>query len=84
MIDLKSLLTLITSFLGAVAWFLYGNKKQELEKLEKENLEKDLINKDLINKDLIQNAQIKKDVATTSFPELSSQLRKKSRTKVDK
>ena len=79
MIDLKSLLTLITGFLGAVAWFLYGNKKQELAKLEKESLEKDLI-----NKDLIQNAEIKKDVATTSFPELSSQLRKKSRTKLDK
>lgn len=79
MIDFKSLLTLIIGFLGAVAWFLYGNKKQELAKLEKENLEKDLI-----NKDLIQNAQIKKDVATTSFPELSSQLRKKSRIKVDK
>ena len=34
MIDLKSLLTLITSFFAAVAWFLYGNKKQELEKLK--------------------------------------------------
>ena len=79
MINFKSLLTLITGFLGALAWFLYGDKKQELAKLEKESLEKDLI-----NKDLIQNAQIKKDVATTSFPELSSQLRKKSRNKVDK
>ena len=79
MINLKSLLTLITGFFGAVAWLLYGNKKQELAKLEKENLEKDLI-----NKDLIQNAQIKKDVATASFPELSSQLRKKSRAKADK
>ena len=79
MIDLKSLLTLITGFFGAFAWFLYGNKKQELAKLEKESLEKDLI-----NKDLIQNAEIKKDVATTSFPELSSKLRKKSRNKLDK
>lgn len=79
MIDLKSLLTLITSFLGAFAWFLYGNKKEEIKKLEKENLEKDLI-----NKDLVENAEIKKNVATISFPELSSELRKKSRSKIDK
>lgn len=79
MIDLKSLLALITGFFSIFAWLLYGNKKQELEKFEKENLEKDLI-----NKDLIENAEIKKNIANISFADLSSKLRKKSKTKIDK
>jgi hypothetical protein len=77
--DFKSLAILVSGFFSIFAWLLYGNKKQEVEKLEKETAEKDLI-----NKDLVENAEIKRKVANTPFADLPLGLRRNDGSEVDK